>query len=471
MKSILFINPPATRRGEVIIRDLDRSGRKSMENTIWPQTSLAYLAAVMKPTHDVDVIDCIGLDMYWPEFEKELEERKPDYVLFNVISSTLGNDMRVAESAKRNGGVTIAVGPHVTAIPEETLEGFTHVDYILIGEAEETLRELIDTIEDGKDPRKVKGIAFRRDGNIVVTPERPLTDLEELPIPLHELLPIHRYNLPFIGKRYTFIVASRGCPYRCTFCRSPVTWKWKVRVRSAESIIRELRYLKGIGVRNFMFHTDVFTIDREVLITLCKKMVEEKLGMRWVCNSRVDTVNEEKLSWMKKAGCWMIAYGIESGSQAVLDNVSKGINREQIETAVTLTKRAGIKIWGYFIIGLPGENSQTVNETIELSKRLDLDLVNFAIGTPYPGTLFYKEAKEKGWLVAERWEQYDQNYSPAVSYPEFSDKDILKAIKRAYLAWYLRPKAVLKIIGGIGSFHDAYVLFRVAVNHIMFIKR
>lgn len=481
MKKIIFINPPTPELGVMVIRDLDRSGRKTREKTIWPQTNLAYLAAVMKgKDFNVELMDCIADEIYWSElggnFEEIIEKKKPDYILFNAISSTISNDMRVASLAKKVGAKSIAVGSHVTALPKESIEKFKDLDFVIEGEAEETLPELVDTVEKGGDLSLVKGIAYRKEnGEAIANEKRPLIkDLDSLPIPLHELMPIEKYNLPFIGSKFTFVTASRGCPFRCMFCRSPIAWNRIFRQRSNDSILAELRYLKKLGIKNILFHSDTFTVNKKEIIELCKRMVNENLGIRWMCNSRVDTVDIETLEWMKRAGCEMVMFGLESGSQKVLDNARKDITVEKIRESVNNAARAGIKVWGYFIIGLPGENKETVDETIKLAKELPLTLANFAVASPYPGTDFFKLVTEEGWLTSSNWEDFDQNYSAIVDYPDFSSEEIVGSMKRAYKEFYLRPRAVWNMLKGIRSFHDVKVLTDVAWTHfkwILFYKK
>jgi len=476
MKKIIFINPPTPQKGIIIIRDLDRSGRQTREKIIWPQANLAYLAAVMKKDgFDVGIIDCIADKIYWGKFEKLLVKEKADYILSNVISSTLTNDMKVFDVAKKIGAKTIAVGSHVSALSGESLKNFRNLDYVVIGEAEETLSELVKTIEVNGDLSAVKGIAYRKEnGEIIVNEKRPLIEnLDSLPIPLHELLPLKKYNLPFIGKNFTFIMESRGCPFRCIFCRSPIAWNRIFRQRSAESIFEEIKYLKKLGVKNILFHSDTFTVDKKEVIKLCKLIIDSGLKIKWICNSRVDTIDEEVLPWMKRAGCYMIAYGIESGSQKVLNNANKGITVEQIKRAVQITNNAGIKVWGYFVMGLPGENKDTVEETIKLAKGLDMALTNFAVAAPYPGTDFFKLVSDQGWLTSSNWEEFDQNYSAIVSYPDFSSEDIVKSMKRAYKEYYFRPKAVWNLLKVVRSLNDLRVLTDTAFAHLkwMFFKK
>lgn len=471
MKKILFINPPTPEKGVMIIRDLDRSGRKTREKTIWPQTNLAYLAAVMKNEgFSVDIIDCIADKIYWEKFEKIIDEKKPNYILFNSISSTITNDMKTAVIAKKNNAKSIAVGSHVTALPKKSMEKFPYLDFIIMGEAEETLKELVSAIENKRDVSSVLGIAWRKDREVVVNEKRPLIkNLDSLPIPLHELLPIKKYNLPFVGSRFTFVMESRGCPFRCIFCRSPIAWNRVFRTRSSDSIFKELEYLNKIGVKNILFHSDTFTVNKSVVVDLCKKIINSGLKIRWMCNSRVDTVDKETLDWMKKAGCEMIMYGIESGSQKVLDLSKKDITIAKIIETVKNTDEAGIKVWGYFIVGLPGENKETVEQTIQLAKSLPLTLANFAVAAPYPGTEFQSLSVEKGWLKSDNWEEYDQNYSAIVSYPDFSSEEIVKSMKRAYREFYFRPSVFIKLLAGIRRPHDVFVWIDVIFSHLKWI--
>ena len=466
MTDIIFVNPPSP-DGSVIIRDMDRSGRKSRENTIWPQVNLAYLAAMVDDKHSVDIVDCIAEKMDWPAFIKKLKTAPPKYLVTNVISSTLSNDLKAAKYAKELGATTIAIGAHVTALPEDTLNNFSYMDFIIIGEAEITFKKLIDSLELDRNFDRIKGLAYRQNSFVKINEKREvISNLDDLPIPRHDLLPIDKHNLPFIGRHYTFVTASRGCPYPCTFCRSPVMWDHKVRSRSATSIMKELRTLNDLGIKNFMFHSDTFTINKDIVIDLCKMIIDEGLKFKWICNSRVDTLDKEMLQWMKKAGCWMIAYGIESGSQKILDNVKKNITLKQSEDAVQETIEAGIKVWGYFIIGLPGETKETIEETIAFAMKLPLDLANFAVGAPYPGTEFYDMVKEKGWLNAEKWEDYDQNCSAVVDYDNLSGDEIMAGIQKAYKKWYGRPKVVFNIVTSIRNLSDIKTLTHVALNHL-----
>jgi radical SAM superfamily enzyme YgiQ (UPF0313 family) len=227
MIDVLFVNPPSPDK-YVYIRDINRSGRRSNERTIWPQTSLAYLAGMIKKEgYRVAIVDCIAENMDWRQFKKFLEQISPRYVVTNAITSIISNDLYTTYLGKFIGAKTIAVGPHITSMPKETMERFPTLDYGIMGEAEITIRDLIRSLDANVGLDWVQGIVWRNlYGQIQINPKRPLIEnLDELPFPLHELLPISKYRLPYIGSNFTFVLASRGCPFFCTFCRQPIMGK------------------------------------------------------------------------------------------------------------------------------------------------------------------------------------------------------------------------------------------------------
>lgn len=458
MTDILIVNPPSPDKS-IIIRDFNRSGRTSKEQIIWPQTSLAYLAAMVPPYLKVEIIDCIAEKLDWPAFIKILNEKKPRYVVSHVITSTAHNDLKIFEEAKKinPGTETITMGPHVTELFQKTLEENPALDYVMVKECELTFKELVENLEKKQsDLNHVKGLAWRnREGKIILNESRPfIKTLDDLPLPRHDLLPLNKYVFPFIASSFTFVMSGRGCPFACTFCRQPIMWSRTVRTRSAQSIIKELRWLKELRIKNFIFHSDIFTIYKDITKEICQMMIDEKLNLSWACNSRVDTVDEETLQLMKKAGCWMIAFGFESGSQKALNLCEKNTTIEQGKKVAELANKIGIKIYGYFIIGLIGETKETIKETINFAKNLPITFAIFHVASPYPGTNFYQQVKNNGWLISEEWENVDQGGTSPIDYPQLTSKEIMKGIKKAYWSFYLRPGATLKILTSIKNFSD-----------------
>ena len=454
---VLLVNPPSPNR-DPYIRDIHRVGRNSREGTIWPQTALAQLAAMFPEGTPLRIVDCIGEDIHWTQFERLLVELCPRYYITHATAPTLTNDMRGAALARSLGATTIAIGTHVSPAAVDTLRAYPALDFIVRGEPEETVQELVATLEEirsrGSAPAdasspwahecdtlaSVQGIAFRRDGRVIVTEDRPfLADLDALPIPRYELLPLERYKVPFIGGRYAFVVTSRGCPAGCRFCIKHVTYQKSFRLRSPQHIMREVQRLVELGTTHVHFEADLFTINREQVVGLCEALIEAGTPVTWTCNSRVDFVDRELLQTMARAGCTMVAWGIESGDPEILKRARKGIQPEKVMETLRWSKAAGIRNYGYFILGLPGETEETIERTIAFSKRLPLDLALFHIAVPYPGTPFWFEAIERGWLRVERWEDFDMYNSCVLNYPQLSAEQLQRAARRAAREWSLRP--------------------------------
>lgn len=492
---IVLVNPP-TPDGGLWIRTQHRVGRRTRENMVWPQVSLAQMAAILQPTFKVKVIDANAERMGWKEFSGLLDKYQPLYYMTQVTAPTLENDMYGCFLAKARGAKTIAFGTHVTPIPRETLRAYPALDFVLIGEPDLTIRDLLDHLEHklderpediqvmfDKDPaykpafnedgtvnlKGIKGLGWRLDGKIVLNQPRPfIQSLDDLPIPSHEMLPLMKYRMPLMKGPFTFIVTSRGCPAGCTFCIKHVSYQYGLRIRSPKLIMEELWRLKILGINNIHMYADLFTVHRDQVMELCQLMIDEKINLRWTCNSRVDYVDEEMLSLMAKAGNWLISWGIESGNEQILQHARKGTYREKVERALTWSKKAGIKNWGYFIIGLPGETETTIRETIDFAKKLPLDIALFHVAAPYPGTPFFFEVVENGWFRnGTRWEQVDMDRGTVLDYPELSAERLLYWQKRAFREWAFRPGPMFTYLKMLFSdFYTVKSALSVGIQHI-----
>lgn len=465
---ILLVNPP-TPDGGYWIRTQHRVGRRTRENMVWPQVSLAQMAALLHPVYKLKIIDANAERIGWPEFAKLLDKYQPRYYLTQLTAPTLENDMYGVFLAKERGAKTITFGTHVTPIPRETMRPFPSLDFALVGEPDLTIRDLLDHLEHKIDQRSpeiiklfdehdpfykpafredgsvdlagIKGVAWRIGDEININLPRPfIKDLNDLPIPMHELLPLQKYLMPLMKGPFTFMVTSRGCPAGCIYCIKHVTYQFNARIRSPELIMKELWILKNLGVNNIHMYADLFTINRDQVMELCQRMVDEKLNIKWTCNSRVDFVDEEMLHLMGKAGCWWISWGIESGNEQILKHAHKGAYPDKAEQSLIWARKAGINNWGYFIIGLPGETEETIRQTIEFSKKLPLDIALFHVAAPYPGTPFFFEVVENGWFrPGTRWEQVDMDKGTVLDYPNLPAERLLYWQKRAWREWAFRP--------------------------------
>lgn len=465
---VMLVNPPSP-DGGIWIRSQHRVGRRSRENMVWPQVSLAQMAALLAPTYKVKVVDAIAERMTWPQFKALLDKYAPKYYLTQVTAPTLENDMYGTFLARNRGAMTIAFGTHVTPIPRETLRTYNTLDFVLVGEPDLTLRDLVDHIE-GRLPERcdvirklfmkhdptytasimggasgdlsgIKGLGWRRNGEIVLNPPRPfIDDLTDMPTPLHELLPLHTYRMPMLKGPFTFIVPSRGCPAGCTYCIKHVSYQYSVRTRAPQNVLQELWKLKKLGLNNVHMYADLFTVDRDHVLGICKLMIEQNIGLKWTCNSRVDFVDEELLQHMGRAGCHLIAWGLESGNEQILKHARKGTNPAKAAQSLLSSRKAGIKNWGYFIIGLPGETETTIRETIDFAKRMPLDIALFHIAAPYPGTPFFFEVMKNGWFrPGTKWEEVDMDKETVLDYPDLPAERLEYWQKRAFREWAFRP--------------------------------
>jgi len=518
---VLLVNPP-TPDGGIWIRTQHRVGRRSREEMVWPQCSLAQLAAMLHPDYTFAILDANAERMDWAQFELKLRALAPRIYLTQVTAPTLTNDMYGVMLAKSLGAVTMAFGTHVTPMPMETMRDFPALDYIVRGEPELTFRELVDTVMGREEPplwvrellvktdprweplgggnaavgvreevvlatakvaanghdgnghpsnghatnghaanghatsghamvaealamperlRRVKGVVWRDGGRAVMNPDRPfIPELDDLPLPLHQLLPLDKYRMPLMKGPFTFLVTSRGCPAGCKYCIKHVTYQWSVRLHSPERIMQELWLLHDLGIHNIHMYADLFTVNREQVMELCRRIIAEELPIRWTCNSRVDYVDEEMLQLMGRAGCWLISWGIESGNEKILKMAAKGTDPKRADEALRWARKAGIKNWGYFIIGLPGETKATIRETIDFAKALPLDIALFHVAAPYPGTPFFFEVVENGWFKeGTRWEEVDMDKGTVLEYQDLSSADLLYWQQRAFREWALRP--------------------------------
>ncbi len=469
---VLLVNPP-TPDGQLWIRTQHRVGRRTRENMVWPQVSLAQMAALLVPVYTVKVIDANAERMDWATFARLLDKYRPKYYLTQLTAPTLENDMYGVFLARARGATTIAFGTHVTPIPRETMRPYPALDYALVGEPDLTLRDLVDHLEgriqerspevdhlfESHDPDYrpslkedgsvdlwgIKGICWRNQEEIVLNFQRPfIKSLDDLPMPMHEMLPLMKYRMPLIKGPFTFIVTSRGCPAGCTYCIKHVSYQYGTRLRSPRLLVDEIKNLKSLGIHNIHMYADLFTVNRDQVMELCQLLIDEQVDIKWTCNSRVDYVDEEMLQMMGRAGNWLISWGIESGSEQILKHARKGAYPDKAERALRWAKDAGIKNWGYFIIGLPGENKATIRTTIDFAKRLPLDIALFHVAAPYPGTPFFFEVVENNWFrQGTRWEQVDMDKGTVLDYPELSAEELLYWQKRAFREWAFRPGPIL----------------------------
>ena len=401
---------------------------------------LGYLAAVLeKNNYQVDVIDCQMLKLSLEDFRREISKRQPDIV--GVTSSTLTYKsalklVKIAKEACPNC-ITVVGGSHVTFWDDKALEECPEIDIVIRREGENTLLELVQRIEAGKSYHDVLGTTCRKDGKTVRNPDRPyIEDLDSLPFPARHLWPMERLRE---YEDILYLATSRGCVYWCEFCTTVRMHGRKYRMRSPKNVVDELEFLhKTYGAKKFTFCDDAFTVDQPRTEALCSEILQRGLKIEWNCGTRVDMITKDLLMKMKEAGCISVWFGVESGTQQVLDAMKKGITPELTIKVLGWVRELGLKPVPNVILGFPGETKKSAWKTIKFVEKIAPDAVGFYnVATPFPGTPMYDLVKEKGWLRVTDFDMYDTTH-PIFETPYLSMKDLGKLREGAFHHYYLR---------------------------------
>ncbi|MFC1932894.1 B12-binding domain-containing radical SAM protein [Chloroflexota bacterium] len=436
-----------------------------------PPMGLALIAAVLeKEGYQVKVLEANALKLK-PEAVVSLVT-DVDVIGLTAMTPTINTAATIARHVKRAYPdlPVILGGAHATLLPGETLVTAPEIDIVVRGEGEETIVELLRALDCKQPLSEIAGISYRKASEIVSNPPRSKNiDLDSLPFLAYHLLPWRRYKPhPPHGRTLPFgaIITSRGCPYRCSYCSKPIFGS-KFRGQSPERVIEEVAYHKGrFGIKEFAFYDDVFTFDKKRAHAIADEIMKRGLKIHWTCESRVNLVDKELLRHIKKAGCYSIAYGIESGSQEILNTLDKDINPEQVEEAVRLSQDTGLQTIGYFMLGSPGESPESIRQTIQFAKKLKLDFAQFSVTTPYPGTKLY-DLYLDGRNGDIPWESFVYAGSGGGITPVFESSllnrdDIQHWTRQAYKEFYLRPSYLWQRLKQIRSLGD----FKLNVNGI-----
>ena len=355
---------------------------------------LYSVGAVLRDNdYDVEILNWHCIKEKPIEIENTLKEKQADWIGFSIFHANRWGGVEIARIAKRlNPDVRIVFGGiGATFLWEHLLKHFPEVDYVVLGEGEYVFLDLIRAVDEGGNPGNVRGIAFRKNGKGIKTEDaEPVQNLDELPVPAKYF-------------HYQHVTSARGCAWQCAFCGSPKFWVNKVRLRSPEHFVRELALLHGKGIDFFYFSDDTFTIKRDRVIEICKRIMKKGLNISWYAISRVDCIDEEILYWMRKAGCIQISFGIESGSEKIRERLCKKLSIDQVRRAFKMTTKYGILSRAYFIYGSPGETWDTIQESIDLMMEIKPLSVIFYVLDLFPGTVLYESFKEQTNLTDDLW--------------------------------------------------------------------
>ena len=463
MADVFMLNPP-------VVKDFCRSARwaarsrgRVQRHPDWLLTAVAVLEGA---GFSVDFLDGPALNLERQAVLSALEKSRPGLVVLHTTTPSIDSDLGYASSAKEllPDCRTVALGPHVTAEPEDTLRRAKGtLDAVVRGEYDYTLRELAHLAGASWDSSRLSeilGIAYYDDEKGPVhTEPRPYLDVNELPFPSWQHVDPRWYR--DAGKRFPFItlISGRGCLGRCTFCRDvPLMEGKKLRMRDPELVVDEIEYDFSLFpyLREVMFETDTYTASAKHVEGVCREILKRNLKTTWSCNCRTD-VDLKLLPLMKQAGCRMLMVGFEFGTQEALDAVRKGTTLEQSVRLAKETQRLGFTVHGCFMFGAPGETRESARKTIEFAKSLPIDTVQFSGMCAYPGSEIYQWARDNGSLVPNTWREWvDGNWEQAtvLNYPELNKEEIDRLIDRGLREFYLRPKQMLRMALAVRSVDD-----------------
>lgn len=380
-----------------------------------PPLSLSYLAGVLLPRGiEVEILDLLTSRPSAAKIRRKLEQYQPHVVGTTCATMTFPAAARLLKVCKEfdHGITTVIGGPHVSFATNDTFCRAPWIDVVVMGEGDTTVVELMSALEQGVDLGQVRGIAFHQDGRVVETAPRPLVQqLDDLPFPARHLLPLSKYRA--LGASCS-VISSRGCPYGCIFCSAPKMFGKKVRFRRPQRVVDEMEFIQeNFGFEKINIVDDTFTLSHRHTRELCREMIRRNLSIEWNAYSRVDTLNAELLDLMRQAGCTFLVFGIESGSQEVLDTSKKGISLDKVRAAAKLTSAAGIGSFASFILGLPGETAESANRTLSFARELFEGYgiqYGFHFLAPFPGTEVFEEAEKFGIrMLTGNWARYNAN--------------------------------------------------------------
>ena len=437
------------------------------ESVVVPPLGLAYLAAVLeKANYNVKILDAFALQLSWNDFETQVRNEKPDLIGFSGMSPVIDTTFKAAKVCRKYSKYIVMGGPHVSIFKDAVFSQCSEIDFAVYGEGEITFLELIKRLEGNEGLQDIKGL-IRREG--VSFPREQIENLDSLPFPARHLLPNKFYKYVLSSKEnVTTMFTSRGCPYKCIFCdKSVFGSRW--RSRSPENILDEAEQIvKEIKVDSIIFYDDLFTLNKERVIKFCEGILQRGLKFDWKCEGRADLVDSEMLAMMKRAGCSMIAYGVESGNKKGLEYLNKKTDLENIRKAFKLTNKAGIRTMAYFILGIPNETYQDELKTIKFAKELNPTYAQFSALSPYYGTWIYEEAKKRGWYrEIDAQNPVDKDLKrPVVISENWDEEKLKKIVKEAHRQFYFRFSYILKKLMEIKNLKQLFNIVNTFIDMI-----
>jgi len=433
----------------------------------YPPLGLLSIAASMEkyPDHEVRVIDCVVDSISHLQLKEMISSEKPGMVGIYAGTFYLYDLILVTEDVKRiNPDIIVVIGgPHVYTYPHQAIS-ISSVDYAVYGEGEFVFPKLVERLDKHLSVDDLPGVLDKRNQKLEL---QRIPNLNVLPFPARHLVSYRKYRSVLAQKNpITTVMSSRGCPYNCYFCNNIERSK-KVRSKDPKNVVDELQQCYEMGIEDFLFFDELFTYDKNRVLGICKQIISRNLPIRWHIRSRADTVDQEMVEWLARAGCRLIQFGIESGTPRMQKVINKRLNLNKVEQTVRMVKQHRISVYADFILGLPGETKEEMNQTIEFAVKLELDYAMFNIYVPLPETVFYRQGLVNGKIPKDHWLEYldkPQTEIGQLYWPDFTWEELDKIHRKAFRKFYLRPRFVWKNATGVRSFRQLFWQIESAFN-------
>jgi len=462
--------PPDMLKNPAIVRNLG----------LYPPLGLAHIASVCKQNgHEVKILDAYALKLPLDEIEGIFSEFSPHILCVSLWTATFESELegvRILKSIK-DDLIVIVGGPHMDLYARETMERYRFIDYGVIGEGEQTMQELLSALSQGRSLEHINGVIFFKNDKMITTSRRALLSrLDDIPFPLFDGLPLKQYRTTKSRRMENsiYILTARGCPFKCKYCIDQQFGR-TVRFHSAHYVVSLIKHLTlNLHIGEINFYDDTFTLDKQRTLEICEGIINQKLThIPWTVRTRPDTVDNEILNALSKAGCRRIIYGVESGNQRILDQMGREMTLAQIERAFQLTRKYGFEIGANFMIGYLGETRETFKQTIAFARALDPDYVMFTITAVRPNSDLYMDMNAKGIPVKDLWPEYVRGNAATVNcnfthieseYYGREDLDGMQA--NAYIKFYFRPKKIAQYLKEIRAPKQFYLYVKIAFEII-----
>lgn len=450
---VLLINPPAI-GGIKFTRQGRCQEREDVLGTTKPPYTLVVIAALLRARNiPCRIIDQTASDIPTDEVIRTLDREgfRPTVIFFPSTTPTLDADVAEMRTLKAHYGVAMfCFGPHASTVPQESMARAPEVDGMFVGEPEDGVVALV-TRTDRASLAGIPGLTYRDGGTIVPhTSHGTFTGFADMPIPAWDMLRLSDYTLPLEGKPYILIETSRGCPYTCDFCVAPIHQGHIFRERTATRLVDEMEYaVRTLGVRHFYLWGDTVTLNAKSFRKFCDELIARRLDVRWFGNARADNLTDPAfVEKLKASGCWMLAMGVESASDAVRKDMVKRLEEKKVQIAFKNLRATGIKSFAFFIYGYPGETLETMERTTAYAIDLDPDFANFYPAVPYPGTDLYAKATRDGLLVSDDWTRMEYSYY-LLRDGDINETTVMAALQRARRKFFLRPRYLARNAGDL----------------------